>query len=269
MRKLLFFDIDGTIWDYKNYIPESTKKAIMLARNKGHLAFLNSGRSRAFIREKNLLDLGFDGIISGCGTMIEYNGETIFYRNFKQEEVRRILEVTKKYNIRVILEGRKYLYANREEYRGDPKDGYYVEKIAAELKDDLKPIKGNTEGYDIQKFSCSTHGCDTEGFMNELKDDYHFIIHNDIVMEVVPKGFDKGTAIKKVCELLGDDIKDTVSFGDSINDREMLLASGTAVVMGNGTDIAKEYADIITTDLLEDGIMNAMKRLGLIDGEEI
>ncbi len=264
MRKLLFLDIDGTIWDYKNFIPESTGKAIAQARKNGHLVFLNSGRSRAFIRERNLLALGFDGIISGCGTMIEYEGETIFYRNFKQEEVLRILETTKKYNIRVILEGRKYLYANREEYMGDPNDGYYVEKIAAELKDDLKPLTGNKEGYDIQKFSCSVYGCDTEGFMKELAEDYDFIIHNDVVMEVVPKGYNKGTAIKKVCELLNTDIDDTISFGDSINDKEMLQAAGIGVVMGNGTDKAKEYADFVTTDLLDDGIMNAMKHLGLI-----
>ena len=40
---VLFFDIDGTLWDYKNYIPESTKKAIKLAQQNGHKCFINTG----------------------------------------------------------------------------------------------------------------------------------------------------------------------------------------------------------------------------------
>ncbi|MBR1876669.1 MAG: Cof-type HAD-IIB family hydrolase [Lachnospiraceae bacterium] len=263
MKKLLFFDIDGTLWDYNNYIPESTVKALRLARENGHLIFMNSGRSRAFIREENLLSLNFDGIISGCGTMIEYNGRTIFYRNFEQEEVERIISISSGHGIKLILEGSRYIYANVEEYAGDPNDGYYVEKIARELQEDLKPIASGMQ-YDIQKFSCSIFGCDTDSYMKEIGDEYYSIIHNNVVMEVVPKGFSKGTGIKEVCELLGADISDTYAFGDSINDREMLIDAGTAIVMGNGTAAAKEYADHVTTDLLEDGIMNALKHYELI-----
>ena len=28
MKKIAFFDIDGTLWDFKMNIPESTKKAL-------------------------------------------------------------------------------------------------------------------------------------------------------------------------------------------------------------------------------------------------
>ena len=79
-RKALFFDIDGTIWNMKNEIPESTVRAIRALREKGHLTFLCSGRSRAFIQEPKLFDIGFDGVISGCGTMIEYHGKTVSYK---------------------------------------------------------------------------------------------------------------------------------------------------------------------------------------------
>ena len=32
---ILFFDIDGTLWDYKNYIPKSTRLAIKKAQENG------------------------------------------------------------------------------------------------------------------------------------------------------------------------------------------------------------------------------------------
>lgn len=35
----IFFDIDGTLWDRENRIPDSTKEAIGLLHEKGHLAF--------------------------------------------------------------------------------------------------------------------------------------------------------------------------------------------------------------------------------------
>lgn len=50
-KKAAFFDIDGTIWNIHSEIPESTVKAIRLLRENGHLAFLCSGRSRAYIRD--------------------------------------------------------------------------------------------------------------------------------------------------------------------------------------------------------------------------
>jgi len=255
--------MDGTLWDYRNFIPESTVKAIKLAQKKGHKAFINTGRSRSFIREKNLLDIGFDGIVSGCGTMIEYENEVVSSRFFPVEEIDRILEVTKRYDFKLIIEGTKCLYADAKEFYGDERDDYYIKKIAREMGDDLRPLADVRTGQ-VQKFSCATRGCDRAGCMKELGDSYDFIEHNENVMEVVPKGYSKGTAIRKVCDLLGYDIKDTFAFGDSINDREMLITAGVGVVMGSGTDEAKQYADYVTTGLLEDGIMNAMKHYGLV-----
>ena len=44
-KKIVFFDIDGTLVDEKTHdIPESTRKAIRELRANGHLAFINTGR---------------------------------------------------------------------------------------------------------------------------------------------------------------------------------------------------------------------------------
>lgn len=40
MSKLIFLDVDGTLVDYHNRIPESAVKAIRQAREKGHLQSL-------------------------------------------------------------------------------------------------------------------------------------------------------------------------------------------------------------------------------------
>jgi hypothetical protein len=90
------------------------------------------------------------------------------------------------------------------------------------------------------------------------------MIHNPEVIELVPKGFNKGTGVEKACELMGIPVSDTVCFGDSPNDIEMFESVGTGVAMGNGSDVIKEMADHITSHYKEDGIFNGLSVLGLI-----
>ena len=58
-RKMLFFDIDGTIVaEGTEYLPKSTVKAIRRARENGHLAFINTGRT-LFSIDDFLKEIGF------------------------------------------------------------------------------------------------------------------------------------------------------------------------------------------------------------------
>ena len=54
MKKAVFFDIDGTLWDDRMQVPKSTVLAIRKLRENGHYAFICSGRSRAAIQAKEL-----------------------------------------------------------------------------------------------------------------------------------------------------------------------------------------------------------------------
>lgn len=259
-KKAVFFDIDGTLWGFDNKIPESAKKAVHELRRNGHLAFLCSGRSRAFIREPGLLNMGFDGIISACGTMIEYHGETVFLKELDSELLVRTVKTLRHFGFRPILEGKEYLYMDLEDFSGDP----YGKKLEEEMGEFLRPIDSCWGKWQVCKFSCATVNADQKGCIEALKEDYDFIVHNELVAELVPKGFHKGTGIRKVCELLGLDPADTIAFGDSVNDVGMFEAAGTAVAMGNGTQAAKDAADYVTDSLYEDGIWNACRHFGLI-----
>ncbi|MBR4831534.1 MAG: HAD family hydrolase [Butyrivibrio sp.] len=257
---ILFFDIDGTLWDYKNWIPDTTKEGIRRAKENGHKCFINSGRSRSFISNKELLGLGFDGIISAGGCMIEKDGEIIFNRLIDSNEAIRTVETVRRYGFRPILEGPRYLYMERSDFEGN----MYGEKVMAEMGERLHGIDECWGKWEMNKLSCATIQCDTKGCFAELDDLYDFIIHNEYVVEMVPKGFNKGTGISKVCELLSEDINNTIAFGDSVNDVDMLEVAGKSVVMGRAPEEVKNIADYVTTNLEEDGIWNALKKFDLI-----
>ena len=45
---------------------------------------------------------------------------------------------------------------------------------------------------------------------------------------------------------------------------EMLAFVAHGIAMGNGTDVAKNAAEFVTTDIHADGIWNGLKHYGLI-----
>jgi len=259
---LLFFDIDGTLWNYRNEIREKTRFAIRKARANGHKCFINTGRARAYVTNRDLLDIGFDGIVSACGTMIEHNGSVVFNRLIPQSDAIRTIETVRSYGFKPILEGPEHLYLEREDFEND----MYGRKVIAEMGDRLRGIDECWGRWECEKLSCATEVPvkKRDECFDLLADLYDYMVHSDEVVEMVPKGFDKGTGIRKVCELLGEDIADTFAFGDSINDKEMLLAAGVGVAMGGTYHDLSEYADYVTTSLDDDGIYNAMKHFALI-----
>ncbi|MCR5671094.1 MAG: HAD family hydrolase [Butyrivibrio sp.] len=256
----LFFDVDGTLWDSHNFIPDNTRRGIKMAQEKGHKCFINTGRARAFVHNEDLLSLGFDGIVSSCGCMIEYEGKILYNRLIEKEDCVRTLESVRKNGLKPILEGPNYLYMDKEDFYGDK----FGEKVIDEMGDRLLGIRDNWGNWEMSKLSCDTRCADAKTCYEELGDIYDYMIHNDAVVEMVPKGFNKGTGILKVCELLGGDPKETFSFGDSINDKEMLETAAVGVAMGNAPDAVKELADHVTAHFSDDGLFKALLHFDLI-----
>ena len=81
--------------------------------------------------------------------------------------------------------------------------------------------------------------------------------------EIVNRKFDKGKGIVRMCEKLGCAVADTVGFGDSMNDLEMIETVGTSVCMANGSPQLKKRSDMICPAVEEDGLAKAFKELGL------
>ena len=47
MGKIIFLDVDGTLVDYENHLPESAVLAVRKARENGHRVYICTGRSKA------------------------------------------------------------------------------------------------------------------------------------------------------------------------------------------------------------------------------
>ena len=82
--------------------------------------------------------------------------------------------------------------------------------------------------------------------------------------EVVNRKFDKGQAILRVCDDLGIPVENSVAFGDSMNDWEMIETAGLGICMDNGSPKLKKMADDICPAVRENGLWEGFRRHGLI-----
>ena len=101
----IFFDIDGTLWDEKMQIPESTIPTIKQLQKNGHKTFLCSGRSRSNINDKRLLGIGFDGIVAACGNHVEMDGKVLYENILSPELTEKIVRVMEECRMPIVLEG--------------------------------------------------------------------------------------------------------------------------------------------------------------------
>lgn len=260
MKRAAFFDIDGTLWDSSLVIPRSTAEAVRKLKGNRVNTFLCSGRARAFIRDPKLLSLGFDGILAGCGTYVSFGEVEWIDETIPPQDLKRTLEVLRRYDMAVALEGKRFYYAEEDEFSGNP----FFAALKRELGDHLLGIREHEMNWEVSKFVAFVKAEDYRNAVEELSDRYDLKVHDGIMVEGVPKGFSKASGIRFICEKLGIALKDTYAFGDSVNDVEMLQLAGHGIAMGNGMQEAKDAADYVTDGIYEDGIYKACRHFSLI-----
>lgn len=260
-RKVVFFDIDGTLSTETDFtVPESTKKAIKLAQNNGHVLMVNTGRTICIV-EDVIKDLGLDGYICGCGTNIFYHDKEIFHSTLPLELRKGIVNKAIELGLDVVLEG--------------PEGIYFPENIKCNTVKEIEERYGNNgvyvakyhkdEDINFDKFTAwYTPLDDIEGFKDTFKEHLEYIQRADDFIEVVPKDCSKATGIQTFIDLIGASLDDCISIGDSTNDLPMLTYTKESVAMGNSNPILFDYVTYVTTDIEDDGIYNALKHFEVI-----
>ena len=259
---VVFFDIDGTLWDENMVVPESTKQAIRQLQNKGHKAFVCTGRAMGNVNDPQFDEIGFDGFVAACGNHVEMDGKILYERNMSYEDVKAIYDASRQYHMPIIYEGTQYQWLDRDGFDGDSYIDYIVQKlkeVAVYLDEcELEEIHAN-------KFSALVkENTNYDAIKELLKDRFDFMDHGDGIVEAVPVGTSKATGIEWLCKHLGVAIEETYALGDSVNDIEMLQFVGHSIAMGNASQVAKDAAEYITTNIHQDGVLNALKHYGRI-----
>lgn len=260
-KKIIFFDIDGTIIGEESHvITESTRQAIMKARENGHICMINTGRTKALVGPSITDLIEFDGFIFGCGTMITYHNKEMMHNTLSKELSQRIIDAIHRYEIDAVLEGKENDFQDELDNIHDDFFKEFILQYGSKGYGRFSEAVGKFDKFftyikDVQKM---------KNFQAEFENELEFIDIKGGFYEVLPKGFSKATGIEYLARTLGISMEDTVAIGDSNNDLTMLKCVNTAIAMGNATQGVKDIADYVTTHVDEDGIWNALKWLGVI-----
>jgi Cof subfamily protein (haloacid dehalogenase superfamily) len=80
-------------------------------------------------------------------------------------------------------------------------------------------------------------------------------------VEIGPAGIDKASGLRWLCQHLGIQAGEVITFGDNANDNTMLAWSGRSVAMGNAAERTQVLATDITLSNEQDGVAVFVERL--------
>ncbi|MGD7044313.1 Cof-type HAD-IIB family hydrolase [Jeotgalibacillus proteolyticus] len=256
-KKIIFFDIDGTLLDHDKKLPASTKDAISRLKANGHYVAIATGRA-PFMFEDLRRELSIDTFISYNGQYVEHNGEMIVSNPLHYDSLKQLTESAAVKNHPLVYMGKSEMKANVEEH----------DRITASFNSlKIKSFPTHDPSYfhmeEIYQTLLFCEGNEEEAY-DEKFEHFDFIRWHPQSVDVIPAGGSKAKGIEKVIEVLSLNMENVYAFGDGLNDIEMLASVGHGIAMGNGCNEAKEAADFTTAAVDKDGIAEGLKRAGLL-----
>lgn len=253
---MVFFDIDGTLLNKENEIPDSTKYAIYQLKRTGHQIGIATGRG-PFMFEWVRKALGIETFISYNGQYVVHEGEVVYKNPIQREILEKLENHALEQNHPMGFMGVEAAVSNVDSH-------HYIETSFASLGMEAPPR--DNEFYNQKEIYQGLLFCQEQDarLYDEFKKPFDFIRWHPYSMDIIPKGGSKANGIKKLIHHMKINQEDTIAFGDGLNDIEMLSYVNHGIAMGNGTAQTKDVADVVTKDVNEDGIYFGLKQLGII-----
>ncbi len=242
-----FFDLDGTL-AVQNQPPFPVDvSAIRAFRSRGHYTFLCTGRSTGYLY-RDILDIGFDGIIAGAGAYVSVGERVLYHDSIPQPWLAPIQAAFEDHSSTLIMETEACMVQLACEKANKLVPTYPRIYTAAEWQD--------TYAKEVVT-KLTVYGPIPEAIVSYIEEHLD-IIHHGHYEEVVPKGCSKANGIRRVLEALGLPREQSIGFGDSMNDYDMIDYVGVGVAMGNADDRVKAIADRVTAPFDEGGIAQVL-----------
>ena len=271
MIKLIASDLDGTMFEKGNVIPETNLKAINDINNSNINFTICTGKTYSLF--KNICqDIGTGYGIFGNGNQIINlkTGEEIYRKLLKNEDVLFCINTAKKLNLHV------HLYTNKEvitekllymdlrnfELTKNDKNIDLEFKIVTDIQEYVE-----IENPEILKLVISAEK-DLASLKKEFAKNKNLQVNlirkvdkyrDEIIgkeyeyLDIMPAGINKEQALEVLENYLKIDKSEVLAIGDNLNDLEMIKDSGVGIAVANAYDEVKEVANYTTTTTAQNG----------------
>lgn len=273
---LVILDLDGTILDpYKRAtISDGVQAAIAAVQAAGVPVTIGTGRTLDYLRHHFPGQLNLTHpVITTQGAVIgdPVTGKVLAEQNLPLAAARRIAAWIDATQLTAGLyfldaEGRTHAYRNAVGRSEEEEELLqHLVGFPFSFTDRFAPLLAHDDAHPPIKvitYSNPAHsGRDVLAEMNDRFAPAVSIMRTHVwLVEATAPGVDKGSALLRLCEMLGITPARVMAIGDSENDIPMLREAGFAVAMGNATPSLKAVAHWVAPDIEEDGAAVAMRR---------
>lgn len=261
MVKIIFTDVDGTLFDSASALSEINLNACLKAQKNNIKVVINTGRyGENAIRVGKMINANqYDGYIignDGAEIWSYTKQEWIYLQQLTTETTIKLYEWLTKYDKQMILHFNSIdsLYVNHAANSW----GTWVENLQIKI---VKLTKSSDIKMPISKIMVILekywNANEITKFVNNFETnfpDLTIVQYHTNVFSIGNKNIDKGSALQWLCNHLNINTNDALTIGDGFNDLPMFEVSGHPIVMENANIALKPYGKVIAPNNDEHGV---------------
>lgn len=264
--RLIVADLDGTLLNSNHEVPPFTERAIRAAQERGVLFTVATGKtfpSTVALIERFGITIP---VICGNGTQVFAPDGTLLYADpIPLDYALEAIELAQRRGFLPVVYTERGLLTTAHDENVAELVAHHepVPVLAGDLQRALR------EQYRPFKMVLMNQDHDA---VNRFAEELHItfngraqIVRSGLlsVVEVMPAGVTKGTALMHILDYLGLEPQQTMCFGDNCNDLDMIQRAGLGVAMAHAPEEVRRAADYITGTNDEDGVGHAIWRFVL------
>ena len=255
-KKVLFFDVDGTLVNSNTMKIEKSTKEILayLAKRDDIDMYVSTGRTYEGLTEIEEIKPYLTGYNLANGCQIYIGNQEVFTDPIDEKILEKLVKEFEEKKISYVLLESGFVYKH-----------YFNEDLRQVfdniIKVDYKEVKSFAD-VKIDKI-IEIWVLEIHPIVDELIKEYPtltFYKWGNYGCDVVKQGASKALGIKRIIDICGYDLKNTFAFGDADNDVPMLKYAATSIAMGQGNDNAKKAATYVTDRIENDGLKKAIEK---------
>lgn len=271
--KMIAMDCDGTLLDSSKALSRYTKDVLEKAADRGIVVLAATGRPDTGLPKDVLNIKGIKyAITSNGGRILDLQDKKVLYsKRLPLEQGIKLLLICDKYDTykEVFFDGVGY----GEKTKLDKIDEYVMEEsMASYLIHTRKPVKEffdfiYSKNVPMDKIQAIFKNMEEK---KKAEEEISRIIGKQAIgalrnnIEVNADGVNKAAAVLMLADKLGIQKEEIMTFGDAMNDIEMIQEAGFGVAMGNAVQTVKNAAHYITDTNDHDGVAKAVEKFVLI-----
>ena len=265
--KIVFFDIDDTLFrKWQDFMPESVLPAFRALHEAGVLTAIATGRSPCALPAKirALIDaVGLDVLVSTNGQYNRYGARVLSEHPLPVADIASLIAAFRARDWEYTFVSEHHMAAGRS--RGSSHrvlQGYPCYTVAPDYYREHAV-------HQLVVLAPEAEEAALQAILAEHGGRYRAVRSHASAVDVFHADGSKARGIRDACAALGIDPKDTLAFGDGLNDVEMFAAVGAGIAMGDACEALKAVATHVTGTLEEDGIARALVDLGVLAARDV